>query len=130
RRQALYARGFVALDRLAKDHHKSTFVDMSSGGQTKLLQYVDRRHREWAQPISIHTKIKTKLVILYHKWTGLSQIVELFPRLVDDVMQAFYTNRVSWVWLDYDGPPMRAKHSEPPDRRSSMHEAEDSKSIH
>jgi hypothetical protein len=29
-----------------------------------------------------------------------------FPVLVDDAMQAFYTNPVSWKRLAYAGPPM------------------------
>jgi len=124
RRQALYARGLLALDRLAKDEYKSTFVALSQENQVHLLQFVDRRHQEWSKPISITAKLKTKIAILYHKWSGLFPATELFPTLVQDVLQAFYTNRVSWAWLDYDGPPMPEGYPHPLDRRSRVREAD------
>ena len=124
RRQGLYARGLLALDRLAKDEYKSTFVALSQGNQVHLLQFVDRRRQEWSEPISITAKLKSKIAILYHKWSGLFPAAELFPTLVQDVLLAFYTNRVSWAWLDYDGPPMPQGYPNGLDRRSRVQEAE------
>ena len=123
RRQALYACGLLALDRLAKDRYKCRFVELARENQVHLLQFVDRLRQKWSKPISLVAKIKTKIVILYHHWSGLFPAVELFPRLVQDVLQAFYTDRVSWVWLDYDGPPMPDGYPDPVDRRSPVHEA-------
>ncbi len=123
RRQALYARGLLALDRLAKDECKATFVALSQENQVHLLQFVDRLQQEWSKPMSLTATIKTKIVILYHKWRGLFPAAELFPTLVQDVLQAFYTNRVSWVWLDYDGPPMPEGYPNPLDRRPRVQEA-------
>lgn len=122
-RQALYARGLLALDRLAKDRYRSTFACLSQQNQVHLLQFLDRLHQKWSTPISLIAKIKTKLVILYHQWSGLVPAVELFPRLVHDVLQAFYTDRVSWVWLDYDGPPMPDGYPNPVSRRSPVLDA-------
>jgi len=31
---------------------------------------------------------------------------DLYPQIRSDCIQVFYTSRVSWVWLEYDGPPM------------------------
>ena len=124
RRQALYARGLLALDRLAKDEYKATFVALSRENQVDLLQFVDRRHQEWSKPMSLMARIPIKIAILYHKWSGLWPAAELFPTLVQDVLQAFYTNRVSWVWLDYDGPPMPEGYPNLLARRSPVQEAE------
>jgi hypothetical protein len=105
-RQAVYARGLPALDRLAKDAYRSKFADLSQPDQVRLLQVVDRVGRKWAKPDSLASKIGTRIVILYHKWSGLYPAVELFRTLVQDVLQTFYTDPLSWAWLDYDGPPM------------------------
>ena len=106
RRQSLYARGLLALDRLAKTKGKSRFVELSREEQLQVLQFVDRLNQTWSTPGSHATKIKNKIDALYRKWSGAFPAVELFPSLVQDVLQAFYAHRVSWVWLGYDGPPM------------------------
>jgi len=105
-RQTVYARGLVALDRLAKDAYQSKFADLSQQNQVRLLQLVDRVGRKWAEPGSLASKIGTRIIILYHKWSGLFPAVEFFRTLVQDVLQTFYTDPLSWAWLDYDGPPM------------------------
>ena len=106
-RQIIYARGLLALDELAKRNFGSKFVDLSTERQVSLLEFLDRLKQEWSQPTSwINGKITNKLLVFYRKWSGLFQAVDLFPKLVQDVFQAFYTNQVSWIWLDYDGPPM------------------------
>lgn len=122
RRQALYARGLLALDRLAEDQGECKFVELAEQDQVRLLRFVDRLHETWSKPSSFSAKIKTKTVILHHKWSGLFAAVEFFPRLVQDVLQVFYTDPVSWGWLDYDGPPMPDGYPNLLDRRSSASE--------
>jgi choline dehydrogenase-like flavoprotein len=129
RRRAVYARGLLALDRLAQDKYKSPFIELSWKNQLHLLQFVDRLHQQWSKPISLTAKVKAKIVILYHKASGLFPAVELFPRLVQDVLQVFYTDRISWGWLDYDGPPMPAGYPNLLDRRSPVPEAEAQSSL-
>ena len=105
-RQAVYARGLLAMDRLARDAYRSKFADLSQQDRVRLLQLVDRVGRKWAKPDSLASKIGTRIIILYHKWSGLYAAVEFFRTLVQDVLQTFYTDPLSWAWLDYDGPPM------------------------
>src|SRR2546426_447946 len=105
-RQRLYARGLLALDRLAKPKGKSRFVELSRDDQLQVLEFVDRLHQTWSAPSSLTTKIKNRVAALYRKWSGAYPAVALFPGLVQDVLRAFYTNRVSWSWLGYDGAPM------------------------
>jgi hypothetical protein len=118
-RQTVYTRGLLALDRLALDTHGHRFVDVSDEDQIRLLERLDQQQQAWFAPMPIPARAKTKLLMLYHQRSGLSPAVELFPKLVADVLQVFYTNRVSWVWLGYDGPPMRARHVESVERYSS-----------
>lgn len=106
RRQTLYARGLLALDRLARREHRSRFVELSREDQRRLLQFIDQLHQTWSSPRSLKARIRTKIAILYRKWSGVYAAAELFPLLIQDVLQAFYSNRVSWTWLGYDGPPM------------------------
>jgi hypothetical protein len=106
RRQTLYARGLLALDRLARQQHRSRFVELSRDDQLRLLHFIDRLQLTWSSPRSLRDKIGSKIAILYRKWSGVYAAAELFPFLVQDVLQAFYSNRVSWTWLGYDGPPM------------------------
>jgi hypothetical protein len=107
RRQALYARGLLALDRLAKGEYQSAFLELSRQQQVRLLHLVDRVQQKWSRPSSLTAKIKAKIVrLLYDKWRSSSPAAELFPMLVQDVLEAFYTDPVSWEWLGYDGPPM------------------------
>jgi hypothetical protein len=108
RRQAVYGRGLVAFDRLAKDRYRSNFADLSQDNQAQLLRFLDRLHQQWSDQFALPAKLRARTSILYHKWSGLFPAVELFPALVQDVFQAFYTDRLSWAWLDYDGPPMPA----------------------
>jgi len=105
-RQVVYARGLPALNLLAKDAYRSKFLDLSPQNQVQLLQVVDRVGRQWAEPGSFASKIGTRIIILYHKWSGLFPAVLFFRTLVQDVLQIFYTDPLSWAWLDYDGPPM------------------------
>lgn len=105
-RQALYARGLFALDELAVREHRAAFIELAEEEQLKLLRMVDEVRRRWSTPTSFGSKIQNKVSVLYHKWTGLFFIVDLFPLLVRDVFRVFYSSQVAWVWLSYDGPPM------------------------
>jgi len=105
-RQVLYARGLLATDQLARDKWGGKLVDLSSDYQLNLLGFIDHLNQKWSKPTSLMRKITRKLVTLYYRWSGLFAAVELFPRLVQDVFQVFYTDQVSWIWLGYDGPPM------------------------
>jgi hypothetical protein len=102
-RQILYAHGLFALDHLAHRKHRRKFVELTQEQQMGLLRKADQVRHYPPRP-SIIGKIARKAVMLYYKWRFPA--VDLFPRLVQDVFQCFYTSQVSWIWLGYDGPPM------------------------
>lgn len=116
RRQALYAHGLRDLNRLAEAKYGSAFVQLQPEKQRDLLHSVDRRHQRSPASPSVMSKMQTRVVALYQKWTRPA--VAFFPLLVDDVMRVFYTDRVSWAWLGYDGPPMPEGYRDPLDRRA------------
>jgi hypothetical protein len=103
-RQSLYAHGLLACDEWALRQHGRLFVDLTAEEQLGLLRWVDRVRARWAGAASMTGKAVRRVVMVYTKWRN--PLVELFPGLVRDVQGAFYTSRVSWQWLGYDGPPM------------------------
>jgi Gluconate 2-dehydrogenase subunit 3 len=105
-RQGLYARGLLACDEWARREHGRLFAELTTDEQLALLKWIDRLKADRLQATSLPGKVAAKAINLYHKWR--CPLVELFPELVRDVHGAFYTSRVSWEWLRYDGPPMPA----------------------
>lgn len=105
-RREFYPRGLLAFDMWAERAYKRPFKDLSHREQLSLLRQVDGVHRELSGELSLIGKIKRKLKVLSLEQKGLFPAVELFPDLVRDVLQAFYTSQVAWDWLGYDGPPM------------------------
>lgn len=103
-RQRLYRYGLLACDEWARREHGRSFVELTAGQQRELLRWVDPAGARFAVPSSVSRKILRKAVDVYRKWR--CPLVELFPELARDVMGAFYTHRISWEWLGYDGPPM------------------------
>jgi hypothetical protein len=122
-RQVLYARGLLALDELALREYQAAFVELTEEKQLKLLRMVDEVRQRWSTPTSFASKIQNKVSVLYHKWTGLFFIVDLFPSLVRDVFRVFYGSQVAWVWLSYDGPPMPDGYPDFRDRRTERERA-------
>jgi len=105
-KQAKYSRGLVALDELTKRMYGSRCVDLSMEKHFELLKFLEGLHRDRSKPCSLFGKLKKRWLILQEMWNGLAPAIELFPMLIRDVQAAFYTSQVSWIWLEYDGPPM------------------------
>lgn len=103
-RQRLYRYGLLACDEWALHEHRRPFIELTADQQRELLRWVDPANARFAGASSVSGKILRKAVAVYRKWR--CPLVELFPQLARDVMGAFYTHRVSWEWLGYDGPPM------------------------
>lgn len=99
-RQVLYARGLLSFDDWAQRKHGRAFAMLPLAQQVDLLREADRIHRGRSGEPGALRAVKR----LYYMWR--LPAVDLFPQLVQDVLGAFYTSWVSWVWLRYDGPPM------------------------
>ena len=103
-RHDLYRYGLLACDEWAFREHGRTFATLDSEQQQALLRWVDLAAVPGARASSLTRKLRRKALQIYRKWR--CPLVELFPELSRDVMGAFYTHRVCWAWLGYDGPPM------------------------
>ncbi len=103
-RQGLYARGLAGFDRLSRKRHGLRFAELTAPQQTDLLREIDRLSDAKTDSISVVERRAGRLLRLYR--IVRHPAVQLFPVLVKDVVQAFYTSPVSWEWLGYDGPPM------------------------
>lgn len=105
-RQGLYARGLLSFDVWAQRERGCRFASMLQEDQVRLLKSSERSHEEWTSPAPLVQKAWRRFKIAIRgKGIPLSA-GQLFPQLRSDCLQIFYTSRVSWIWLAYDGPPM------------------------
>jgi choline dehydrogenase-like flavoprotein len=105
-KQALYGRGLIALDELARRRRGKSFAELTGEEQHELFTLVDAVHQRRHRETSLLGKGKKKLELVGGMVSGWAAAVDLFPMLVQDVFAAFYTSQVSWAWLGFDGPPM------------------------
>jgi len=104
--QGLYRRGLLAFEELARREYGVAFGDVPASLQATMLERVDRQWRDVSDRSSAGRTVQGVIRTLYYQGNGLFAAIELWPRLVADVMQVFYTSPLSWTWLGYDGPPM------------------------
>jgi Gluconate 2-dehydrogenase subunit 3 len=105
-RQTLYSRGLLSFDALALRKRQCKFAAMTSEDQTELLKASQRIYEEWTSPAPAARKAWRRFKITV-RGKGLPFLAgQLYPQILSDCMQVFYTSRVSWIWLEYDGPPM------------------------
>ena len=118
KRQALYAEGLAIIDELAERIRKTKFIELSVSQQLDLLKSLDKYDQRHSNQKSLPNKLIKHLPLLRAAWDGSLPALKLFSQLRQDVMEAFYTNEVSWIWLDYDGPPMPHGYSDLQVKRS------------
>jgi Gluconate 2-dehydrogenase subunit 3 len=101
----IYARGLLSFDWWAARRHGRSFTELDVDAQIALL-------RE-AQHYSETLRSGSRAVRAWRNLRGVSQstkgsffAAQLYSDIRNDCLQIFYTSRVSWVWLEYDGPPM------------------------
>lgn len=108
-RHAMYREGLAAFERLAILHYRRPFTSLPFQAQLRVFTAV-----AWAyEGRSVVTRVRRKLLILYLTRRGLRAAVMLFPQLVRDVQDLFYTSPVAWNWLRYDGPPLARRQADP-----------------
>jgi hypothetical protein len=105
-RQSLYSRGLLSFDVWAQKEHRCLFAKLPQEEQIRLLNASEQVHQEWTAPASLIKKAWRRLKIVIQKRGVPFSAAQLFPHIRNDCLQIFYTSKVSWVWLDYDGPPM------------------------
>src|SRR5207253_211833 len=105
-KQALYTRGLIAFDQMARRRWGVSFARLTGEQQYTLFKFVDAIHQRRHRETSLPGKVKKKLELINQMASGSAAAADLLPALVQAVFAAFYTNQVSWTWLGFDGPPM------------------------
>jgi hypothetical protein len=105
-RQGLYSRGLLSFDAWALRERQCKFTVMAQEDQIHLLKTSQHIYEEWTSPAPAIKKAWRRFKIIA-KGKGIPFLAgQLYPQIRSDCLQVFYTSRVSWVWLEYDGPPM------------------------
>jgi hypothetical protein len=105
-RQGLYARGLLSFDVWAQRECGCKFASMHQETQIRLLKASEQIYEEWTSPAPLARKAWRRFKIVIRGKGIPFSVGQLFPQLRSDCLQVFYTSRVSWIWLEYDGPPM------------------------
>lgn len=105
-RQGLYSRGLLSFDVWAKRERECRFASMLQEDQIRLLKASEQSFEEWTSPAPLVQKAWRRFKIVIRGKGIPFSAGQLFPQLRNDCLQVFYTSRVSWIWLAYDGPPM------------------------
>ena len=105
-RQELYSRGLLSFDIWALKERGCKFAEMPKEDQIMLFGAAQQIHERWTASSSGIMKAWSRLRTITRARNGSLFAAQLYPQIRDDCFQVFYTSRVSWTWLDYDGPPM------------------------
>ena len=116
-RQGLYSRGLLSFDMWAQNRQERKFADISKADQIILFKDAEQLYERWTERASGMTKAYRRFRAISQARSGSFFAAQLYPQIRNDCLQVFYTSRVSWVWLDYDGPPMDRGYSSVATRR-------------
>ena len=105
-RQELYSRGLLAFDDWALKGRGCKFAEMPKEDQVALFRDAQRAYEDWTENASVFIKAWRRLRAIARVRNGSVFAAKLYSQIRDDCFQIFYTSRVSWVRLEYDGPPM------------------------
>jgi hypothetical protein len=105
-RQYLYSHGLLSFDLWALWRYKRKFADLSQQNQIALLKAAEQLQGRRSERMSVIKKLWSRLEAIIQVNKGTYYAPQLFWQIRNDCLQVFYTSRVSWVWLEYDGPPM------------------------
>jgi len=123
-RQHFYSRGLLSFDTWALNQRGCKFAEMPKEDQTRLFRVAQQIYEGWTASGSATRKAWRRIRAITQAKDGSLLAAQLYPQIRNDCLQVFYTSRVSWVWLDYDGPPMdKGYPSVVEPRRLSFHAA-------
>lgn len=105
-RQQVYSRGLLSFDLWAKRERGCHFAELPNADQILLFSAAQRENEHWSANASRVIKAWRRLSSIASISSGKYFASRLYPYIRSDCLQIFYCSRVSWVWLEYDGPPM------------------------
>jgi len=104
-RQSLYSRGLLSFDRWALHQQGCKFAEMPAEHQIAMFKAAEKIYQDTTSASRIRRSLHRLLAIALVR-KGALFAAELYQQIRDDCFRVFYTSRVSWIWLEYDGPPM------------------------
>jgi len=105
-RQYVYSRGLLSFDLWAIKERGCKFAEMTKKDQLMLFGTAQQSYEDWTAGVPVMVKVWRRLHSIAHVSSGQFFAAQLYPQIRSDCLQVFYTSRVSWIWLEYDGPPM------------------------
>ena len=116
-RQHAYSRGLLSFDVWALEQDKCTFSQMSTERQVAVFAAAERFNEAFTDRGSTLNRVLRRLQDITHVRKGIYFASLLYSQIRTDCLQVFYTSRVSWTWLEYDGPPMEKGYPDLVERR-------------
>jgi hypothetical protein len=104
--QQFYSQGLLAFDCWAGKEYARPFVELSTAEQESLFRAAHEEYDRSRAQTSLFSRVRRGFDAIVHAGKGTFHAARFCPIIRDDCLQIFYTSRVSWTWLDYDGPPM------------------------
>ncbi len=104
--QLFYSRGLLSFDIWAVKQYRHEMAELSTEQQAGLFRVVQQAPDICKGSQTPVAKMRRRFHSVMQARKGLSYAAMLCPMLRDHCLQIFYTSRVSWTWLEYDGPPM------------------------
>jgi hypothetical protein len=103
----VYGNGLAAFDLAAERQYGRIFTELNPSQQIELFALVEQASVVMnLDPSSLPLRAYRKVSFWYYfEWLGLRAAAELFDRLLLDTKVSFYTSKVAWDWLGYEGPP-------------------------
>jgi hypothetical protein len=105
-RQLAYSRGLLSFDIWALEQHKCRFAEMSQEDQIALFRAAEQFNQQHPGKTSALRRVWRRFDAITQVSKGVFYAARLQGQIRIDCIQVFYTSRVSWTWLEYDGPPM------------------------
>jgi len=104
--QLPYSRGLLSFDLWARKEHGCSFVDLRKEDQIALFRAAEQIYQDWVTSSPRIRRALHKLRAISRARNGSLYASQLYPLIRGDCIRIFYTSRVCWTWLEYDGPPM------------------------
>jgi Gluconate 2-dehydrogenase subunit 3 len=106
-RQAVYRSGLRSVQAIVYRISSEPLGDLPYPMQRAILTALESAYRKrHAGGTGLHHRVNRKLRSWLYARRGYTDAIALFPTLVADVLETFYSSPVAWEWLGYDGPPL------------------------
>jgi hypothetical protein len=118
-RQEVYSRGLLSFDHWALKERKRKFSELPKEDQTQFFRAALQILDDWPRGRSVFSRVWHRFRTIRQTREGKFYSAQLYSQIRSDCLQVFYTSRVSWTWLEYDGPPMEEGYQSLFERRES-----------